>query len=706
MITKNHWGMFTERKVAKTSLFASFAGLVVFALAYVLVPYIVAEARATTADATVNWSAVSVTLDPDYGVAEGAENRGDVIFGGSAGIHPTVNDGTNLGTMVVIKKTIGITTEGKYYRVFLSTSGRNKANTAYTSSLLHTASDTDLAIPAVGDDSSTTGTWDNPVAFTDAGWGFAVPNSPISKSGSTTARTDFTQSSTFSDTTKLGVELNATDNAAIYNQNLWAAVPIYGEAQEIWKAKAEGQDSSKGFSDGDQFDVYYGVMVDTDVLAGTYENNLVYTAIASTDALDAASNNISRSTKLVGEGTAETLIFDLTASTEGLIKKDDVHVYLVPHSIIHTANYKVTQTVLDYINYDADNKAQIELGNITANNAEIPSSNITSFDPTETGATLELTMPEKVPAGNLKSGDTNGLYDFVVRIPKYGYDYVSKYSDTTSDVASVVYAGLQSKDASGNAYITTMQEMTASVCKNTNKWGNTLGTAARVYDYTGAGTALASTMNDSMEIGIGTFVLTDQRDSKDYLVRRLADGNCWMVQNLDLDISQYNAQNPMPASLSDMTEDWDPYASTNEKIDTTYAEFLSATSLSSSFQGMMEWLNGNNTQTQQYQNSTQYSGNWYWGVKRTANDTIGSSVVNNAFSEIPRTYDNTVNGTNNVRYVAMDNSTGETYKTVNVSDPSGSEWVGGMTSNNGTVATTTESSIFQVERGTSMAHSI
>ena len=60
---------------------------------------------------------------------------------------------------------------------------------------------------------------------------------------------------------------------------------------------------------------------------------------------------------------------------------------------------------------------------------------------------------------------------------------------------------------------------------------------SRVYNYKMSGEPLADSMNGTMELGVGTFALTDIRDNKDYLVRRLADGNCWMVQNLDLDLN-------------------------------------------------------------------------------------------------------------------------------------------------------------------------
>ncbi len=48
-----------------------------------------------------------------------------------------------------------------------------------------------------------------------------------------------------------------------------------------------------------------------------------------------------------------------------------------------------------------------------------------------------------------------------------------------------------------------------------------------------------ATSQASAALGVGTFKLTDIRDSKPYIVRRLADGNCWMVENLDLELADF-----------------------------------------------------------------------------------------------------------------------------------------------------------------------
>ena len=74
----------------------------------------------------------------------------------------------------------------------------------------------------------------------------------------------------------------------------------------------------------------------------------------------------------------------------------------------------------------------------------------------------------------------------------------------------------------------------------------------------------------SDELGVGTFALTDIRDNKDYLVRRLADGNCWMVQNLDLELADFVGKDNTNGGLTPANTDiyvayWDPGKTTADK---------------------------------------------------------------------------------------------------------------------------------------------
>ena len=212
---------------------------------------------------------------------------------------------------------------------------------------------------------------------------------------------------------------------------------------------------------------------------------------------------------------------------------------------------------------------------------------------------------------------------------------------------------------------------------------------SRVYNYKMSGEPLANSMLGSMELGVGTFALIDTRDQKDYLVRRLADGNCWMVQNLDLELDEFTSDKTarLTPENTDIAETWIPDASVNDKINKTFAEGgykdkLQAENLSLDFQGLATWLLGSNVQTQQFQNSTQTE--WTWGSRRT-NDTDAYEDIKNAanaagspYVEMPRSYDNTIFGTSNVRFIAMDISTGKTYGTINTSSTT-SGWVEGQT---------------------------
>ena len=50
--------------------------------------------------------------------------------------------------------------------------------------------------------------------------------------------------------------------------------------------------------------------------------------------------------------------------------------------------------------------------------------------------------------------------------------------------------------------------------------------------------------------------LTDTRDNKQYWVTKLADGNCWMTQNLDLDLNASTL--PLTPEDSDVSTNWSP----------------------------------------------------------------------------------------------------------------------------------------------------
>lgn len=88
--------------------------------------------------------------------------------------------------------------------------------------------------------------------------------------------------------------------------------------------------------------------------------------------------------------------------------------------------------------------------------------------------------------------------------------------------------------------ISTMQEMTSNICANTP-------------------TPLASDGANTPQ-----YKLTDTRDNKTYWVAKLADGHCWMTQNLDYDIIKGIAISP---DKTDISYYWTPSIGTNEDLD-------------------------------------------------------------------------------------------------------------------------------------------
>ena len=234
-------GNIKERIIVNRMLQTSVIGLAVFLLAFTLIPNLIAEASAKTAQAKIDWGSVFLTLDPDKAATDAAADKeaemalpthGDINFGT---IMPTSRTENNSGTMVVKKKTIGITSSGTYYTVYVSTNdvssnGLNMVSTVDGA----TVSSTSYQIPAV------TGTWANPASLTAAAsWGIAVPGTTIAS----TEKDDNDQYITPSFPVPSIIDdaiYNATDISSsayqTYNNTRWASVPVRGSAQQIWKA--------------------------------------------------------------------------------------------------------------------------------------------------------------------------------------------------------------------------------------------------------------------------------------------------------------------------------------------------------------------------------------------------------------------------------------------------------------------------------------
>ena len=547
----NKLGKITKRVFARRALIWSISATAIFMLSFLVVPYVLAEANATTASLDVNWGAVTLELDPDVAATEeyisqhsGASRsdaiavtgHGNVDFGT---ITPTAKDTSlspaNYGTLRIVKKTVGVETTGRYYTVYLSMSGSETALKV---------DGTSVSIPQVNDGAQTPtyGAWSAPITFSASGWGYAVPDTNIATSSSVATspwnslcHSGGTCTNLYSGAgdTNLNTDLTSVSGGTTYSTTTWAGVPAKGSAQQVYKAETN---SSGGFGysgpnvdTNNVFDIYYGVMADNNVMAGTYTGEVLYTAIASAASLDATSTNLARYYKFGGKNDTQTIAVDLTSSTS-IITESDLKVYLVPHATMSSANYDVSGLdASDYTGHQC--------------------TGISNLDRSNNRLTFTCTMPAEA---------TGDEYDYWVAVSGYNYNYVSKIDNGAKP--GFVYAGLQTKDGSGNYYVTKMQEMTAGVCNQTNKWNNKWGDAARILDPSGNiidddedGESDYPTVTASLATGVGSFNLTDTRDGKRYVVRRMADGNCWMAQNLDLDL--YSGMT-LSASDTNLDTDW------------------------------------------------------------------------------------------------------------------------------------------------------
>ena len=134
-------------------------------------------------------------------------------------------------------------------------------------------------------------------------------------------------------------------------------------------------------------------------------------------------------------------------------------------------------------------------------------------------------MFHKIPTEmtQILSGSTAGFneYDFSIGVKTASNTPSGTYSNT------LVFTALANLAPANLNSITYMQDMTAEICSNTE-----VGTSKQ---------------------------LIDSRDGKNYWVTKLADNNCWMTQNLALNLSTNKALTP---DDSDVTANWTPNSNT------------------------------------------------------------------------------------------------------------------------------------------------
>ena len=155
------------------------------------------------------------------------------------------------------------------------------------------------------------------------------------------------------------------------------------------------------------------------------------------------------------------------------------------------------------------------------------------------GSTGGSTASQQIAAGNTASLNANGF-------TRTGYAFTGW--NTATDGSGTSYADgadYTVTPATGDTTVTLYAQWRLPI--------NHLGDVTYMQDFT-------PTLCETSDIG-ATTRLIDRRDGKYYWVAKLADGNCWMTQNLDLDLTNGT---PLTPDDSDVSSDWNPPRTTEQ----------------------------------------------------------------------------------------------------------------------------------------------
>ncbi len=326
---------------------------------------------------------------------------------------------------------------------------------------------------------TSSGTITSPVALTNGTWGYAIP------SGRITVANGFDTS-------------YATQTSGATNSSKFAAVPAGDSDPVLIDQTAAANPTAKTIP------VYYGIQAGFETATGTYSNKVLYTALADA-------------------GSSSNLF--VSPDESPAIKTGQSDTLTVTTTLVTTSEVEVNAYMLTSSQYNNGNP---DLANL--NGAKMTCTKNTGID------VLQLTCTALANAV--------GTYYVYVDVPGYGTHYSKQFN--------YVY----------NFYnITNMQQMTANICndtkyvttpkatifKGTNTNGQTgvITSTSDVNDFKDTGNATNSRPNHPGDPNyVPETALVDTRQTNingtnttvSYRVRKLADGNCWMTENLNLNL--------------------------------------------------------------------------------------------------------------------------------------------------------------------------
>ena len=246
--------------------------------------------------------------------------------------------------------------------------------------------------------------------------------------------------------------------------------------------------------------IYYAAKVDTSIPSGSYANSVTYLAVVDGGIVTSATLT---SIAIGGENTDP---MEMQTSQ--------------PNTILVTTNLKTNAYGTPRVYYQTTSPSGYsECGEVVvgSNNEGYMTVQCTvTPEVAATGVTLHI-VPKGNPDDPFCKDNTYPANSSQCEAGEW------KWGSLTVNLPDISLAHLMSE-------ISAMQDMTPEFCASVTKYG--AGKTAR---------------------------LKDLRDSKMYWVAKLADGNCWMTQNLELDLS---TNTPLTSELSDVSSSWTPTNST------------------------------------------------------------------------------------------------------------------------------------------------
>ena len=270
---------------------------------------------------------------------------------------------------------------------------------------------------------------------------------------------------------------------------------------------------------------------DTSDTTVTFENDPVLSISASTpseirnptkNALVTTSSLINVSTNNETGYTLTMTASDGTSLVDETISDEDN-----PNTLIQTITSPITITPESHSALSANHWAFNKINTSASPTSATLNSDTTAYSPIPS-ADLTLTTT------TAQASTSNTNLTFAVKVN--GSLPAGDYSDTV--VLTVVANANNGKKPSKFYNLTTMQEMTSDICAQVE---TPTRTATESVTTLSAYKALSDKTSKVPEV-----TLTDERDGQEYTVRKLADGNCWMTENL-----RYGAYPDTSATPSD-----------------------------------------------------------------------------------------------------------------------------------------------------------